>query len=62
MWKRYFGPHATIIGIDINPKCKAYEEDQIAIRIGEQQDVTFLNSVLDEFGAPDIVLDDGSTP
>ena len=60
MWKRYFGPHATIIGIDILPECKACEEDQIAVRIGAQQDTTFLQSILDEFGPPDIVLDDGS--
>jgi cephalosporin hydroxylase len=60
MWKRYFGPHATVIGIDILPRCKEYEEDQIAVRIGSQQDVNFLQSVIDEFGTPDIVLDDGS--
>jgi methyltransferase family protein len=60
MWKRYFGPHATIVGIDILPECKAYEEDQIEVRIGAQQDERFLQSVLDEFGPPDIVLDDGS--
>lgn len=60
MWKEYFGPHAKIIGIDINPKCKKFEEDQIDIRIGSQSDVQFLNSVIEEFGYPDIVLDDGS--
>jgi cephalosporin hydroxylase len=60
MWKRYFGPHATIVGIDILPGCKAYEEDQIAIRIGAQQDTRFLQSLVDEFGPIDIVLDDGS--
>ena len=60
MWKRYFGPHAQIVGIDINPECKKFEEDQIEIRIGSQSDIQFLQSVLDEFGTPDIVLDDGS--
>ena len=60
MWKHYFGPHARIIGIDILPKCKEFEEDQIDIRIGKQQDRKFLQDVLDEFGPPDIVLDDGS--
>jgi SAM-dependent methyltransferase len=60
MWKRYFGPHAQIVGIDINPECKVFEEDQIQIRIGSQSDSAFLQSVLDEFGTPDIVLDDGS--
>jgi hypothetical protein len=60
MWKRYLGPHAQIVGIDINPECRGFEEDQIAIRIGSQADTEFLQSVLDEFGTPDIVLDDGS--
>jgi hypothetical protein len=60
MWKQYFGPHARIVGIDIRPECRAFEEDQISIRIGSQDDPTFLQSVLDEFGTPDIVLDDGS--
>jgi SAM-dependent methyltransferase len=60
MWKRFLGPHATIVGIDIQPRCRDYEEDQIHIRIGSQQDTVFLQSVLDEFGPPDIVLDDGS--
>jgi len=60
MWKRFFGPHATIIGVDIDPRCRNYEEDQISIRIGAQEDTKFLQTVLDEFGPPDIVLDDGS--
>ncbi|GHS91265.1 hypothetical protein AGMMS49957_18040 [Synergistales bacterium] len=60
MWKRYLGPFATIVGIDINPDCKNFEEHQIHVRIGNQTDTTFLRSVIDEFGAPDIILDDGS--
>lgn len=60
MWKRYFGPHARIVGIDINPECQSFEEDQIEVHIGPQQDTVFLESVLNQIGAPDIVLDDGS--
>lgn len=60
MWKRYFGPHAFIVGIDIIPECKEFEEDQIAMRIGNQSDLPFLEGVLAEFGVPDVVLDDGS--
>ncbi len=60
MWKKYFGPYAKIVGIDINPARKVYEEDQIEIRIGDQNDPNFLQSIVDEFGSPDIVLDDGS--
>jgi len=60
MWKRYFGPHARIVGIDILSECKQFEEDQVEIRIGAQQDLQFLESIVAEFGVPDIVLDDGS--
>jgi len=60
MWKRYFGPHAQIVGIDIRPECAAFEEDQVSVRIGDQADPAFLASVVQEFGSPDIVLDDGS--
>lgn len=60
LWKRYLGPFAQIVGIDVNPACAAFEEDQIAVRIGDQSDAGFLQSVLDEFGTPDVVLDDGS--
>jgi hypothetical protein len=60
MWKRYFGPYAQLISADIRPECKAFEGDQIQIRIGDQADTAFLQSIIDEFGAPDVVLDDGS--
>lgn len=60
MWKRYLGPSAQIVGIDIDPKCKAFEGPQVAVRIGDQGDRAFMQSVVDEFGEIDIVLDDGS--
>jgi cephalosporin hydroxylase len=60
MWKRYFGPHAQIVGIDIRPECAEFHEDQISIRIGDQTNHQFLAQIIDEFGTPDIVLDDGS--
>lgn len=60
MWKSYFGPLATIISIDVRPECADYGEDQVHMRIGSQADHDFLASIIDEFGAPDIVLDDGS--
>ena len=55
LWKQYF-PHAEIVGVDIEPRCKDYTEDRITVRIGSQTDVAFLES-LGEF---DIVIDDGS--
>ncbi len=60
MWKKYFGPHAQIVGIDIKDKCKKYQEEQVSVRIGDQSDHRFLAEVIEEFGPPDIVLDDGS--
>jgi cephalosporin hydroxylase len=60
MWKRYFGPNALIVGIDIEPGCADFAEDQIAVCIGDQSDANFLGTVIERFGAPDIVLDDGS--
>ncbi len=60
MWQRYFGPLARIVGIDIDPRCRAHDGDGVAVRIGDQADPAFLDAVMAEFGAPDVVLDDGS--
>ena len=60
MWRRYLGSLARIVSLDIRPECKAFEDAQVSVRIGDQSDKGFLQSVLDEFGPPDIVLDDGS--
>ncbi len=60
MWQRYFGPLAKVVGIDIDKSCKKHEQDGVFVRIGDQSDPKFLQSVIDEFGIPDVVLDDGS--
>jgi hypothetical protein len=60
MWQRYFGPLAKIVGIDIDPTCKAHEAPGIFVRTGNQGDEQFLGQVVAEFGVPDVVLDDGS--
>ncbi|HEY1447476.1 MAG TPA: class I SAM-dependent methyltransferase [Caulobacteraceae bacterium] len=59
MWRRYFGPLARIVGVDIDRRCKAHEAEGIEIRIGDQSDPNFLRALIDEFGVPDVVLDDG---
>lgn len=56
IWKKYFGPDAHIVGLDIDPRCKEYAEDQIEIHTGNQSDVALLKSL----GTFDIVIDDGS--
>lgn len=60
MWREYFGPFATIFGIDINPDCAGYGRDAGQVRIGSQNDPEFLRAVVTEMGGLDIVLDDGS--
>ena len=60
MWQRYFGPYATIVGIDIDSKCREFESPGVHVRIGSQSDLSFIDSVVAEFGLPDVVLDDGS--
>ena len=57
-WKQYF-PKANIIAIDIDERCKQYEEDRINIHIGDQTDVDFLNSIVKQYGHFEVILDDG---
>lgn len=59
MWKAYFGEKARIYGIDINPECKAFEEDQIEILIGSQADRAFLALLKEKLPRIDILIDDG---
>lgn len=58
MWKDYFGKHAQIFGIDINKNC-FYEEEQIVITIGSQEDRVFLRQFINDWSSFDIILDDG---
>jgi hypothetical protein len=60
LWRDYFGPDATIFGIDIDPACVHFDGEHGVIRIGSQDDPDFLKSVVSEMGGVDIVLDDGS--
>ena len=59
MWKHYFGDQATIHGIDIDPRCKALEEENIHIHIGSQADRNFLRQVKKAIPKVDILIDDG---
>jgi len=59
MWKNYFGSKAKIYGIDIDPRCMDFEEENIKIFIGSQSDRNFLRKILKEIPAIDILIDDG---
>ena len=61
MWRNYFGPKATIFGIDIEPRCAGRVDPPNQVRIGSQDDPDFLRGVVAEMGGgPNIILDDGS--
>lgn len=62
MWREYLHPQAVIVGIDIDANCKQFQdpENNVHVRIGAQQDATFLQEVNAEFGPFDVILDDGS--
>ena len=61
-WRSYFHADSIVAGIDVKPDCSRFDNPakNVHIRIGAQQDVAFLRSVVDELGPFDAVLDDGS--
>lgn len=62
MWKHYFGPRCRIYGVDINPHCKALEDEDVTIFIGDQEDRDFLRSLTAKIPRIDILIDDVCTP
>ncbi len=64
MWKHYFThgyPNAkvNIYGVDIDPRCKDFEEDGIQIFIGSQEDKKFWRDLKRKIPKVDILIDDG---
>ncbi len=59
MWKHYFGDKAKIYGVDVNPRCKELEEENVNILIGSQTDKIFLKEVKEKIPPVDILIDDG---
>lgn len=59
IWRNFFGNKARIIGIDINPKCKKFEEKGVEIYIGDQGNKKFWVDFFKKIGKVDIIIDDG---
>jgi hypothetical protein len=59
MWQSYFGRQVQLIGVDINPLCKQFEEPGIEILIGDQENRNFLQSIAKKHPDIDILIDDG---
>jgi cephalosporin hydroxylase len=51
-----------ILGLDIDNRCKTYEniENNIFIEIGDATDSNFIKLITEKYGSFDIILDDGS--
>jgi len=62
LWKDYLGGGSTVVGIDIDPACAAFDaaDRGIHVRIGSQTDANFLAQMVAEFGPFDAIIDDGS--
>ncbi len=60
MWKKYFGPGSTIIGVDINEDVISVTPDDCRTVIGNQADPDFWNKFFELFPNVDVVIDDGS--
>lgn len=58
MWKAYF-PFSKIYSLDIHDKAPQ-QENRIKIYRGSQVDKAFLQSICDEVGTFDLIVDDGS--
>ncbi|MEX2181698.1 MAG: class I SAM-dependent methyltransferase [Gemmatimonadaceae bacterium] len=59
MWRRFLGPQARIIGVDLNPDARRWEGEGFDIAIGDQGDPAFWAGFFTRFSDVDVVLDDG---
>ena len=59
LWKEFF-KKSIVYGIDIDPRCKQYEEDRIQIFNGSQGDPNLVHDIVSDGKKFDIILDDGS--
>lgn len=59
VWRDYL-PRATVVGLDLFPKELPFLGRRIHLVTGDQSSPDDLVEVLDRFGPPDIVVDDGS--
>lgn len=64
MWRSYFGPAATIIGLDIAPEVKLYEKNPAygspdQIFVGDQANASFWAAFKAAVAPVDIFVDDG---
>ncbi len=59
MYHSYFGDRCHVYGVDVQPKCKSYENDHVSVFIGDQADRGFWSGFKKHVSGIDILIDDG---
>lgn len=59
MWRSYFGDESHLYGVDIAEACRAYENDNVSIFIGDQADRAFWRTFRNNVEGIDVLIDDG---
>jgi hypothetical protein len=59
MWKAYFGDRCKVYGVDIEEKCKLYEDERTKVFIGDQSSRAFWADFRRQVPGIDILIDDG---
>ena len=59
MWKTYFGPCASIYGVDLEKACEAYNDNRTKIFVGDQADREFWARFKLDVPKLDVIIDDG---
>lgn len=59
MWQNYFGDHAKIVCVDIDPGCKKLEQEGFEVWIGDQESVEFWDNFKKSHTSFDIIIEDG---
>lgn len=59
MWRKFLGPNARIVGIDLNPDALEWEKHGFEIHIGDQGSEEFWEDLFRKIGPVDVLIDDG---
>lgn len=59
MWRSYLGSNARIIGVDLNPDARRFEDEGFEIFIGDQASEEFWDDFFCAVGDIDVLIDDG---
>jgi hypothetical protein len=62
IWREVFPNASHIVGVDIDPECKQYEDidNNIFVEIGDATDISFLNYLIRKYNYFNLIIDDAS--